>query len=98
MGSLEDGAESAEIGLHVASVVVSDVLVQCVDCGHLFSGELEVENSDVLDDALDLARLGDSDGVTLDGPAEQDLLGRLGVGGRNGNDRRQVGWRVLSVC
>jgi hypothetical protein len=47
--------------------------VEGVDCCRLVGGELEVEDVDVLGDALGLGGLRDDRAPVLDAPAEHDL-------------------------
>ena len=53
--------------------------VERVDRGHLVGGELEVEDVDVLGDAVGLGGLRDDRAPVLDPPAQHDLGGGLAV-------------------
>src|SRR5919206_895607 len=62
--------------------------LQPVDGGHLVGVELEVEDVDVLGDALGLHGLGDDRAAVLGPPAEHDLGRRLAVRLRDAADHR----------
>src|SRR4051812_718963 len=62
--------------------------VQSVDGGYLVGGELEVEDVDVLGDALRLGGLRDDRPSVLEPPAQHDLRGALAVCLRDLDDDR----------
>ena len=71
MFSFVNGAVAAESGLaEVARVIEALVLVQSSKRRHLLRAQVEVIDGDVLNKALDLARLGDRNGAALHSPAE----------------------------
>mmetsp|Transcript_9265 Transcript_9265/g.25052 ORF Transcript_9265/g.25052 Transcript_9265/m.25052 type:complete len:682 (-) Transcript_9265:53-2098(-) len=84
-----DGTEGSHSWLaEVAGVVVATVLVQTVDLLHFGRGEMEIKDVAILGHARRGARLGQREGVALDGPANQDLGRRLAFGSRDGADDR----------
>ena len=76
--SVIDGVEAVEGSLGVDTwIVVPPVLVQSGDHGHLLSAEAEVEQVNVLDQALNFDALGNNLGSALNAPTEKDLRRRL---------------------
>ena len=67
-------AELAEDSLSIPDrVIVPGIRVESIHLAHVLLSELEVEDRDVLDEAFESGRLGDSDCASLDGPSEEDL-------------------------
>ena len=96
--SLVDGAEAAECGFCVvAGVIVPDVLVEGGDRAHLLLAQLEIEQRDVLDHALQLAGFGNRNGASLHCPTQQHLGRRLTVPSRDRLDAVQVAGAVVCI-
>src|ERR1700733_7493373 len=76
--------ERVRVGAHAL------VLVQRADRLDVLTGELEVEDFDVLGDALGLDRLREDDVAALDVPAQDDLGRRLPDPAGDGDDLRVV--------
>src|SRR5215218_3939969 len=74
----------------------ADALVERVDRGDLLGGQREVEDVEVLGDAVRLDRLGDRAEAVLDVPAQDDLRRGLAVLGRQIGDDR-VGQRAARL-
>src|SRR4051812_19997746 len=70
-----EGFQRDRLGLRAAAAAG----VQCVDLAELVAGQLEVEDVDVLGDAVRLGRLRDDRASVLDAPAEHHLGRGLAV-------------------
>jgi len=80
MDSVIDRAEGAEGGLaEDTRVIESSVLVETADRAHLLNAQVEVEDRDILDEALNFAGFRDGSSTSLNSPSEQDLGRSLGV-------------------
>src|SRR3954462_12632113 len=90
-----EGLERDRVGLRTAAAAG----VERVDGGELVAGQLEVEDVDVLGDAVRLGRLGDDRAAVLQAPAQHDLGRCLAVGlGDLDDDRVLQGAGVLAVA
>ena len=72
--SVVNGAELAEYSLSIPDwVIVPGICVKTVQCLHLGLAEVEVEDRDVFDEALESGGFGDGDSTSLNSPSEKDL-------------------------
>ena len=93
--SVVNGNPFAHTGLSVSrGVVVSHAAAEGFKGSHLFFSQGEIKDGQVLGEALDLTGLGNGNGASLHGPAQEDLRGGLRIASGNVSDRLLLddGW------
>ena len=78
--SVIDGDPFAHTILRVSRrVVVSHVTVECFNDSHFLISQCEIEDGQVLDEALHLLGFRNGDGASLHSPTQEYLRGGLGI-------------------